>query len=74
MNAVLRVIGAGWMLACFGLWVWIGANPIAPDGDGVSWSVSTMARDSQYGLTFLPLLLAIPGAFLFRRGRSGRNL
>lgn len=72
MRKAARFVGIAWMALCAALWLYVGvfvAQPFAPD----LWPGFTLPRllaDSRFGLTFLPILLAIPGAYLWAWGKG----
>lgn len=72
MAKALRIVGIGWIAACAAIWLYIGFFTPTPDiGDGwLRWTVPRLLADSRFGLTFLPILLAIPGAYLWDKGRK----
>ena len=72
MARALRIIGLLWMTACAVLWLYVGLFTAAPSiGAGwPNWTLPRLWADSRFGLTFLPILLAIPGALLWDRGRK----
>ena len=71
MAKALRIVGLIWMAACAVLWLWTGFFTPTPDlGEGwLNWTAPRMLADNRFGLTFLPILLAIPGAWLWQRGK-----
>lgn len=72
MAKTLRIIGIAWMAACAALWLYIGLFTPEPSfGRGwLNWTLPRLLADSRFGLTFLPIILAIPGALIWQRGRS----
>jgi len=69
MAKTLHVVGLVWMVACAVLWLYFGLivpEPFDPDRFG-GFTLPRLLAESRYGLTILPLLLAIPGAWLWRR-------
>jgi hypothetical protein len=78
MRQAAVVVGVVWIVACIALWLWIGFfwdfDPIATWPALSNWSVVSLLADSKLGLTFVPILLAIPGAGLIKWGSgSGSN-
>ncbi|PAL24536.1 hypothetical protein [Sphingopyxis sp. GW247-27LB] len=72
MRQAARIIGIAWMVACVGLWIWAGFfldwSPLASYPSLANWSVVTLLQDSKFGLTMLPIILAVPGYALYRWG------
>jgi hypothetical protein len=71
MRVTAKVVGILWMVACFGLWVWLGIPGLSCN-EGVRFSVSQLNCESRGGLTMLPILLGLPGYLVWNWGRGGR--
>lgn len=70
MKSVLRILGGFWIAGCAALWLWINLHPVIHvNGGGSTFSLSQLMVDSQFGLTGVPLVLAIPGAYLWGLGK-----
>jgi len=74
MRTAMKYVGFVWMALCVALWVYVGFFTSTPDlGDGwLQWTLPRMFADTRLGLTFAPILLAIPGAYLWEWGRRDR--
>lgn len=61
------------MALCGALWLYVGFFIPTPDiGDGwPTWTAPRLWADSRFGLTMVPILLAIPGAYLWSWGKRG---
>lgn len=72
MARALQFFGVTWMAVCAALWIYIGLFTPTPDiGDGwMSWTVPRMIADTRFGLTFVPILMAVPGAWIWDFGRK----
>lgn len=66
-----RIIGLIWMGLCAVLWLYVGVFAPAPEiaASWPSWTAARMLADTRFGLTFLPILLAIPGAYVWQWGK-----
>lgn len=74
MKKTIKYVGLVWMALCVALWVYVGFFTPTPDlGDNwLQWTLPRMFADTRLGLTFVPIFLAIPGAYLWERGRRDR--
>lgn len=74
MAKALRVVGILWMGGCAVLWLYIGFfTPLPEVGERwLNWAMPRLLADSRFGLTFLPILLAIPGALVWDYRRRVR--
>jgi hypothetical protein len=70
VRKLAQVSGGIWMALCAALWLWVGLS--GPNCAGFPFTTPRLLCESRFGLTFLPILLAIPGAGLWAWGRRGR--
>ena len=72
MAKLAQGVGGLWIALCVVLWLYIGFFTPEPDiGAGAfNWTLPRLLADSRFGLTFVPILLAIPGASLWAWGRK----
>lgn len=75
MRAVARIVGVAWMALCAVLWLWVGfAQPLGGvAGSGLPWLLPSLLSDSQFGLTFVPLLLGGIGYAIWRWGKGSTD-
>lgn len=72
MAKALQIVGLLWIAICVLLWVWAGFLSFEPNAAAgwMSWSLPRLLAESRFGLTMVPILLAIPGALLWQAGRG----
>ena len=75
MRLFAKLIGAVWVIACGLLWIatgfvdfnaLVGLPPVL-----ANWSIMGLLASGGFGLSFLCIMLAIPGAFLWAWGSIG---
>lgn len=79
MRFAARVLGIAWMVACFGLWLWVGFADFGWQPFGTlppilaNWSVMGLLQDTKFGLTMVPILLGGVGYALYEWGTSSKS-
>lgn len=72
MRQAARIIGIAWMVACVGLWIWVGFfmdwNPLDSLPFLSNWSIAKLLQDNKLGLTFVPILLGGVGYAVYSWG------
>lgn len=72
MRQAARIIGIAWMVACIGLWIWVGFfldwNPLDSLPFLSNWSIFTLLSDNKMGLAFVPILLGGVGYAVYGWG------
>lgn len=70
MAKAAQIAGLIWMGACAVLWLYMGFFVPEPDlGNWPGFTLPSLLADSRFGMTAIPLILAIPGYWLWARGR-----
>lgn len=70
MRRAAQAFGIVWMAICFLAWLWLGLALPLPRPDISPWLMPSLIHETQYGLTWVPIVAGFAGGLIWRWGRS----